>query len=305
VIGFMKLILHSPERPLWWIAARTGGLSYRFSRSRRDHARKNLRRIVEWMAANGVGAEKYRLAATDTQAFEELLREAFRQHAYYSVEMARAPKCTPAFIRDRMVNETAELETWLGERKALIVIGLHFGAIEMPGFFLVQHIGDLVTPMESVANPRIQRYIFTTRAAVGTRIVTLADAPRALKAALHANEPVGLVADRDITGGGTEVEFFGATAHLPLGPALMAVESGAPVYMGAVRRSSPGHYRGRLLAVPVPDGTTRRERVRAMLAEEARLFEQLISDAPEQWLALFHPVWPDLEASPVKSEEPA
>ena len=32
-----------------------------------------------------------------------------------------------------------------------------------------------------------------------------------------------------------------------------------------------------------------------MLRAEARLFEQLISDAPEQWLALFHPIWPDLE----------
>jgi hypothetical protein len=34
-----------------------------------------------------------------------------------------------------------------------------------------------------------------------------------------------------------------------------------------------------------------------MLRDEARLFERLIIDAPEQWLALFHPIWPDLEQS--------
>jgi hypothetical protein len=34
-----------------------------------------------------------------------------------------------------------------------------------------------------------------------------------------------------------------------------------------------------------------------MAREEARVFEQMIIDAPEQWLALFHPIWPDLEQS--------
>ena len=32
-----------------------------------------------------------------------------------------------------------------------------------------------------------------------------------------------------------------------------------------------------------------------MAREEAVLFERVITDAPEQWLAVFHPIWPDLE----------
>jgi hypothetical protein len=32
-----------------------------------------------------------------------------------------------------------------------------------------------------------------------------------------------------------------------------------------------------------------------MAREEALLFERVIADAPEQWLAVFHPIWPDLE----------
>jgi hypothetical protein len=32
-----------------------------------------------------------------------------------------------------------------------------------------------------------------------------------------------------------------------------------------------------------------------MAREEALLFERIISDAPEQWLAVFHPIWPDLD----------
>jgi KDO2-lipid IV(A) lauroyltransferase len=114
-------------------------------------------------------------------------------------------------------------------------------------------------------------------------------------AAIRRNEPVGLVADRDLSGAGLEVELFGARTKIPAGPAFLAVETGAPVYMSAVRRTGPGRYRGGLREVPVPEGANRRERIRAMAREEARLFEKFIMEAPEQWLAVFHPIWPDLE----------
>jgi hypothetical protein len=32
-----------------------------------------------------------------------------------------------------------------------------------------------------------------------------------------------------------------------------------------------------------------------MMQEEARLFERVVVDAPDQWLACFHQIWPDLE----------
>ncbi len=295
-IGGMKLLLHLPERVVWPLAGVAGRVSYRVSTSRRNHARRNLRRVVRWMADNAVGEDRFRRAATDPAALEQLVRDAFRHHAYYSVELARAPACNSAWISERLVIETPDtVAELLTRRRAMILIGLHFGAIEMPGTLAVQGVGPLVTPMEYVANPRIQRYIYSTRAAVGTRIVSLKDAPAELISALRRDEPVGLVADRDITGGGIEVEMFGSTTRIPAGPALLAGESGAPVCMGAVRRTAPGRYRGKLLALPAPEGGSRRERSRAMLRAEARFFEKLISDAPEQWLALFHPIWPDLE----------
>jgi KDO2-lipid IV(A) lauroyltransferase len=295
-IGSLKFLLHIPEGLAWRLAGVLGRISYRASATRRDRARHNLRRILEWMTANGLGEERYRRAAADPAALERLVREAFHQHALYTIEMARAPLCNARWISERLVVETLDnLEELMTQRRAMILIGLHFGAIEMPAMMAVARVGPLVTPMEFVSNARIQRYILSTRAVAGTRIVSIKDAPAELIAALRRDEPIGLVADRDISGGGVEVELFGATTRIPAGPALLAAESGAPVCMGAVRRIAPGRYRGRLLPLPMPDGASRRERSRAMLRNEARLFEQLIIDAPEQWLALFHPIWPDLE----------
>ena len=56
-----------------------------------------------------------------------------------------------------------------------------------------------------------------------------------------------------------------------------------------------GVYHARAERVPFPTEGTRRERVTAYLAAEARAFERFVAAAPEQWLAVFHPIWPDLE----------
>jgi lauroyl/myristoyl acyltransferase len=296
VIGALKLILHLPERPVWAVADFGGGVSYRLSTARRARARRNLRRVVEWMAANGQGSESYRAAATDPKAFEALVRRAFINHARYYVELARAPKFTSSWVVERLVDESpGAVDAWLVKGKALILVGLHFGAIEVPGIFAVHRLGRIVSPMESVANARVQRYIYSTRATVGVRIVPLQDAGVELLAALRRNEAVGLVADRNISGGGIEVDLFGAATRIPAGPVLLAAETGAPVYVSAVRRVGRGRYRGSLRELQSPAGGNRRERSRAMAREEARLFEQFIIEAPEQWLALFHPIWPDLE----------
>ena len=296
VIAGGKLVSLLPETLAWHLGSAAGLLEYAASPSRRACARRNLRRVVEWMAAGELGAEKYRRAASDHRALEALVRSAFRHHGHYTMELVRAGRFDADYVTQRLLVETPrEVEEWLTRRRALILLGMHFGAIEMPGFLAVKLLGRIAAPMETVANPRIQRYVLSTRARIGVRILTLEEAPRELLATLKRNEPVGLVADRDLTGGGIEAEFFGAATRIPAGPAFLAVESGAPMYAAAVRRDGPGRYRGSLYQVPVPGGADRRGRIRAIVREEARIFERFVMQAPEQWLASFHAVWPDLE----------
>jgi hypothetical protein len=63
-----------------------------------------------------------------------------------------------------------------------------------------------------------------------------------------------------------------------------------------VRRAGKGRYRGKLIPIEVPVEGTRRERVTATMTHLASSFEALIADAPDQWWAVFFPIWPDLEA---------
>ena len=157
--------------------------------------------------------------------------------------------------------------------------------------------------MESIDDQGLQDWFVRTRGAAGVRIVSLRAARRELLAALRGGSSVGLVGDRDITGGGTLTTLFGAPAALPLGPAMLAVEADVRAYVVGVRRAGRGRYRGRLEPIAIAPEGNRRERVTATTETIARAFERIIEDAPEQWWAVFFPIWPDLEAA--EAEAPA
>jgi KDO2-lipid IV(A) lauroyltransferase len=209
-------------------------------------------------------------------------------------------------VEARLAIETPEsVAEAFGSDRAVIFVGLHFGAIELPALYLAARVGGAVAPMETVEDAALQDYFVRTRGAAGVRIVGLREARRELLTALREGTSVGLVGDRDLTGGGLSVTLFGAPANLPLGPAMLAVESGAPLYVVGVRRTGVARYAGRLEAVPLAVEGSRRDRVTAAMAGLAAAFERVVGVAPEQWWAVFFPIWPDLEAGASASSAPA
>ena len=293
-----SLACRLPDGPLIWLVELAGTLWYRLAPGRAAQGRRNLRRVCQWFAAEDLGPEYARRAAREPRALERLLRSAFRHQARYYLEVALTPSMTAAYIRERLTVETPEVvDEAFARPEPIIFVGLHFGAIELPALFLAWRSRRIGTaPMETIDDPPLQRWFTRTRGSVGIRIVGLREARRELLTALRRGDPVGLVADRDLTGGGIATTLFGHPAPLPVGPALLALESNAPVYVTSVRRSGRGRYRGRLERIAFPAQGTRRERVTAFLAAEAAAFERAVAISPEQWWAVFFPIWPDLEA---------
>jgi KDO2-lipid IV(A) lauroyltransferase len=273
-----------------------GSLWYRATPERAALARRQLARVAAALDERGIGSAQARAAARDPRALERLVRAAYRHAARYYVEVIRTPRLNRRYLRERVLIETPDVvEEAFADDAPIIFVAAHFGAIELPALYLADRTGRPVTgPMEAIGDPHLQAWFVRTRGRVGVTIVGLREARRALLAALRRGESVGLVADRDISGGGIEVPLFGHPARLPVGPALLAVESGAPIYLAAVRRDGPGRYRGRLRRIDVPAEGSRRERTTATTANLARAFEAEIAEAPEQWWAVFFPIWPDL-----------
>ncbi len=287
-----------PERPQLELAELLGDLWYRLDRRRADQARRNLDRVVHWLVDAGLADARSRAAAGDRRALERLVRDAFRNYARYYLDVARAPALTPDYLAERLTVETPDqFEAAFGTPGPRIFIGLHLGAIELQAYVAAVHAErPLTTPMETIDDPALQAYFVRTRGALGIHIVGLREARREVMAALERGEPVGIVGDRDLTGGGMPVQLFGAPTSLPIGPALIAIETGAPTYGVSIRRRPGGRYAGRLDPLTIPADGSRRIRVTAFLEAEARWFERQVALAPEQWWAVFFPIWPDLES---------
>ena len=192
------------------------------------------------LAASGRGSPAVRAAADDPVALERLVRSAFRHSARYYVEVARGPAITPAYVSERLQLETPELiAEAVVPGVAVLFVGLHFGSVELAAIFLAFQVGETVTPMETIDDPGPAGLLRADAGVAGVRLVGLREARRELTKALRDGIPVGLVGDRDLTGGGTTIPLFGAPATMPMGPAMLAVETGVPTYAITVRRGGP------------------------------------------------------------------
>ena len=270
-----------------------GGVLYRVQPARARLVRDNLGRVCRYLAEHDMGGERVAAAARDEHALDALARDAFGHYVRGYLESATLP----AYASERRLARVAADDTLLaaeafsGRDGALIIIGLHFGAIEIPALWASRHGQRITAPMETIDDAHLQRYFEQSRAQTGLTVIPLSGAAGTLRTELAAGRAVALVADRLVGGSGMSVELFGAEARLPAGPAVLAHETGAPAWVVATRRVGYGDYLARVERIEMPAQGTRRERVTAFLAAQARAFERAVADAPEQWWTVFFPIW--------------
>lgn len=274
-----------------------GGVLHRARPQRRRLVRANLMRIVGYLAERGLGGEQVATAARDGKALDRLVRDAFGHYVRGYLELA----ALPAYARkDRLARIRPDDPSLLEEAFApgpLVICGMHFGALEIPGLWATHALDRKITaPMETIDDPQLQSYFERTRRQTGLNVIPVEKAAAELRASLARGDTVALVADRPIGGTGAQVELFGAPARLPLGPAALALENGAPVWLIATRRVGWTEYRSRIEKIEMPATGIPRAQLRTFLANQAGAFERAVADAPDQWWTAFFQIWPDIPA---------
>jgi len=300
VAATSSLVCRLPEALLHRLFDLLGAGHYLVARRRRELARKNLARVCGWLTERGMATPRVARAARDQRALEGLVRDAFRHHARYYLEVMRTTTIGDAYLAGHLAFERREQVDGLlaapGEGVAgSLFVGLHFGSMELPARYAVVRTGrPVLTLQETLANPALHAWFSRQRAAVGLEIRDPARALRPLVGRIRGGGVVALVADRDLDGTGRRTELFGAPASLPVGAALVAIEAGVPAWAVAARRTGWTTYAVRVEPVEAPPPGHLRERVPAFLAAEARAFERLIADAPEQWWTVLFPIWEEV-----------
>ncbi len=270
-----------PASVAYPLADLVGRAWYRSSPARRALVTANLRRVSQ---ATG--------RPTSDRALQALVRRAFVEHARYYLELLRAPHYPMTRI-DRIVSvpQWDEFEAAL-RAGATVLVSAHVGNFEPFAAFLASKGWHAIAPIEEIEPRELYEFLARRRGSGrGVEVIPLSRSRRPMLNALRAGGVVGLVADRDLSGNGLPVELFGATTTMPIGPAWLAVTTGAAVIVGRCIRTGRDRFTvtGDRLAWE-PGGERRRE-IEALTRRIASHMEADIAAAPAQWFGAFQPFW--------------
>jgi KDO2-lipid IV(A) lauroyltransferase len=164
----------------------------------------------------------------------------------------------------------------------------HMGDFEQAGRWIILiGAGSIVAPAERLKPEALFQKFLAFREGLGMEIVPTSGGPHpfgVMAQRLRAGKLVTIVADRDLSDTGVEVDFFGEKALLPAGPAALAVQTGAalmPVscwFVGETEWAAHVYEE-----IPVPASGTRKEKIAVMTQALARVFEQAILEHPTDW----------------------
>ena len=197
------------------------------------------------------------------------------------------PPGAPVHLRGR-----ERLDAAIASGAGVVVVTAHLGNFSVaPLYAAVVGVPSTVA-MEELQPPALYDLIAGLRAGTGVRVAPAGPSGlRAMLATLRRGEPLVLVGDRDITGTGVDVTFFGRPARLPSGPAFLAHRTGAillPMYTVRIARDRSVV---RVLEPIEPARTGDRDAdVIATTTRLAAVLETAIRAAPEQWVVL-QSVW--------------
>ena len=279
--GLGELMRTAPE-PVAEVGAKmvSGALTTARYDARRNYAR-NVRRVLP--------------AGVSKAEIRRWTRRAFHNYGRYWLEGARLPGVPATTVQDRFVVESGveHLDDGMAAGNGVIMALPHIGAWEWGGAWLALRGYPMTAVAEVLEPPELYEWFVAQREAVGLHIIPLdKDAAGTLLRTLRDGKLVGLLCDRDIGGGGVDVEFFGERTTLPAGPAALALRTGAPILPTAVY-VGPGRMHTTVIRPPVPAQRTGRLRddVARVTQAVAHELELLIRRAPDQWY-MFQPNWP-------------
>lgn len=265
-----------------------GRASFRLSPRKREVVRRNLARVLR--SAGG--------ASAGTSEAEVPVREAYISYARYWLETFRLGRYSREDILE-MVDATGFeiVDAALASGTGLLVVLPHFGFWDLLGAWAGAK-GYPLTTVGEVLKPRVLFDWFVgIREGVGLKILPSKPGTQALRGllrALHGGEVAALVADRDLGRRGVWVQYFGEATTAPVGPALLAVRTGAPLASVACYQVGRRRYRCEVAEIPYERTGNEKADIEAVAQVIASALEKVIRKAPEQY-HLFSTNWPSDE----------
>ncbi|HET7465933.1 MAG TPA: lysophospholipid acyltransferase family protein [Candidatus Dormibacteraeota bacterium] len=254
-------------------------------------------RVAWWFSPLARPRLEYNLKIVCPDASPEEIRRIswlnFRNHSKAYADLMMLPRMRVAEMRPLLhVTGWEHLEQARALKKGIMVVTCHMGSIEVTGAIWSATLAPVSFFAEELEPRSLFEWYRDTRARLGISVLPLdLSGLRKVTQALRDDEMVITAVDRDITGTGRMMPFFGRMAPIPTGPTALALRMGSPLLPVCGYRTPDDTYVidafPPIIAEPTGDEAGDVLRVTQDLL---RVIEDMIRARPEQW-HVPHRIW--------------
>jgi KDO2-lipid IV(A) lauroyltransferase len=214
----------------------------------------------------------------------QVSRAGMRSYLRYWCDAFRLPGWDAARIDTFEIRNDERVLGPVASGRGVVLALPHQGNWDHAGAYVSRNITPIHSVAEKLEPVRLYEAFLSYRQSLGMVIHGLGDEGvyEQLAGACRAGGAIALLADRDLSAKGIEVQFFGEATRFPAGPAALAVDTGAALH--PVSLHWEGHNVGVVLPEVVPPAQgDRAERIRVATQAIATAIEAGIRAHPEDW----------------------
>jgi len=251
---------------------------------------------------NGKGIKRLRgnygrvMPEYSPQKLEELTKLGMRSYLRYWFDTFRLSKwsknriiSTTQVIRENLLRDPIQ------SKQGCIVALPHAGNWDHAAAYFCSTGITLTAVVEKLKPEAIFKKFLAYRESIGIEAISHKEKTiPILTERLQAGKLIALVADRDMSRNGIEVNFFGKTSKMPSGPAILAIKTGAPLITAYVRYTSGGIEIIFDETLKPTNSGSEEEQIKIITQSMADNFAKRIKENPVDWHMLQR-IWVDEE----------
>lgn len=230
----------------------------------------------------------------------DLSKKTIRSYMRYYCETFALARWSGQEINNRVRTINAKPVLDAAKSGGLILTLPHSGNWDLAGAWAAQNFGSLCTVAERLRPEGVFQKFLKMREKNGITLKPLTGEGGTyefLRQSIQDGKVVALLGDRDIAGNGMSNNFFGHSASLPIGAAMLALDTNQPLFTCAtwfddkqlvIEFDGPIAFEKEEVS-----GRERLRKAQEITAQVAKRFENHILAHPQNWHQL-QPIWKDL-----------
>ena len=198
-------------------------------------------------------------------------------------------------IQTTKVNDEHLLRDPIAKKLGCIVALPHAGNWDHAAAYFCSTGINLTTVVEQLKPEAIFKKFLDYRQSIGIEAISHKEkSVPILTQRLKDGKLIALIADRDMSRNGVEVDFLGGVAKMPSGPALLALKTGAPLITAYISYLPSGIEIFFDETISLPTSGSEAEKIKLITQSIADNFARKIRENPVDWHMLQR-IWIDEE----------